>query len=219
LTPDLPLSFVDSHHEVVEPEGVRRNLRDPTAIFLVGSDDIFKARRPHPADVRYSRSDLTECHLLEAKTAGVNSDKSIASASIAEVLKFVEVLEAAIHQDGTLEYPFIHIVKMEYPERNRGFDIVLVNNIEHQGYTRDGFHIRKAVAVMDSTRWEAVVPYKKIPTLAHCALMFVGPLQDYWHRNTTLYHEDNVNCKPTQKKHSTTRKRLRTTLFVNLSTP
>jgi hypothetical protein len=95
-----------------------------------------------------------------AKSAGVNSDESIASASIAEVLKFVEVL-GAIHQDGTLEYPFIHIVNMEYPERNRGFDIVLVNDIEHQGYTRDGFHIRKAVAVMDSTRREAFVPYNK----------------------------------------------------------
>jgi hypothetical protein len=145
-----------------------------------------------------------------AKSANglVHSDESIASTSIAEVLKFVEVLET-IHQDGTLEYPFIHIVNMEYPERNRGFDIVLVNDIEHQGFTRDGFHIRKAVAVMDSTRWEAFVPYTKFPTLAHRALMFVGPSQDYWHRNTALYHEDNVDCKPTQKKHSTTQKAIK----------
>ena len=143
-----------------------------------------------------------------AKSAGVNSDESIASASIAEVLRFVELLET-IHQDGTLEYPFIHIVNMEHPERNRGFDIVLVNDIEHQGYTRDGFHIRKAVAVMDSTQWGAFVPYNKFPTLAHRALTFVGPSQDYWHRNTTLYHEDNVNCKQTQKKHSTTQKAIK----------
>jgi hypothetical protein len=33
--------------------------------------------------------------------------------------------------------------------------------------------------------------------------------QDYWHRNTTKYHEDNVNCKQTQKKHSTTQKAIK----------
>ena len=143
-----------------------------------------------------------------AKSAGV-SNKSINFALIADVLQFVEVLEA-IRQDGTLDYPVIHIVNLQFPERNRGFDIVLVNDIEHKGFTRDGFHIRKAIAVMDSTLWEAFVPYKRFPTLAHRALMFVGPSQDYWHRNTTLYHDDEgVNCKRTQMKHLTTQKAIK----------
>ena len=62
---------------------------------------------------------------------------------------------------------------------------------------------------MDSTQWGAFVPYDKFPTLSHRALMFVGPSQDFWHRNTTLYHEDNVDCKQTQKKHSTTQKAIK----------
>jgi hypothetical protein len=114
-----------------------------------------------------------------------------------------------IRQEGTLEYPYIHHVNMEFPEHNRGFNIVLVNDIEHQGYTRDGFHIRKGTAAMDSMNWEAFVPFERFPSLAHRALMFKGPSQDYLHRDTKLYHEDNVNCKQTEKKHSTTQKAIK----------
>jgi hypothetical protein len=112
--------------------------------------------------------------------------------AIANVLGYAELLED-IRQEGTLEYPYIHLVNMEFPERNRGFGIVLVYDIEHQGYTRDGFHIRKSTAAMDSMNWEAFVPFKRFPSLAHRALMLKGPSQDYWHQDTKLYHEDN--CK------------------------
>ena len=61
---------------------------------------------------------------------------------IMEVLENVEKL-SKICQEGTIDYPFIHHVNLEYPERNRGFDIVRVDGVEHNGFIRTIFHIRK----------------------------------------------------------------------------
>jgi hypothetical protein len=131
--------------------------------------------------------------------------ESATSNPIGDVLNFVELLES-IRQDGTYEYPFIHIVNQEYPERNHGFDIVLVPEIEHRGHTRDAFHIRKTVSAGNTEDWEAFLPSTRYPTLADRAVMVRGPSQDFFIKNTEKYHEDvdNIDCAPTKKKHSAT---------------
>ena len=82
--------------------------------------------------------------------------ESTTSNPIADVLNYVEMLES-IRQDGTLDCPFIHIVN-DFAERNRGFDIVLVPEIEHGGCTRDALHIGITVSVGNAQDLEASVP-------------------------------------------------------------
>ncbi len=130
---------------------------------------------------------------------------SATSNPIADVLNNVELIEG-IRQDGTIEYPFIHIVNQEYPERNHGFDIILVPEIEHRSHTRDAFHIRKTVSVGNSEDWEAFLPSARFPTLADRAIMVRGPSQDFFIKDTARYHANkaNIECAPTEKKHSAT---------------
>jgi len=130
---------------------------------------------------------------------------SATSNPIADVLNYVELIEG-IRQDGTIEYPFIHIVNQEYPERNHGFDIVLVPEIEQRRHTRDAFHIRKTVSVQNSEDWEAFLPSARFPTLADRAIMVRGPSQDFFIKDTARYHADKdiIACAPTEKKHSAT---------------
>jgi hypothetical protein len=116
----------------------------------------------------------TKTYIMFSPVTSIPSTTSTPSTNsadaIANVLRYAELLED-IRQEGTLEYPYIHHVNMEFPERNCGFDIVLVNDIEHQGYTRDGFHIRKSTAAIDSMNWEAFVPFERFHSLAHRALI------------------------------------------------
>mgnify|MGYP000102243820 CR=1 FL=1 len=132
--------------------------------------------------------------------------ESTTSNPIADVLNYVELLESSVRQDGTYEYPFVHIVNQEYPERNNGFDIILVPEIEHRSHTRDAFHIRKTVSVGNSEDWEAFLPSARFPTLADRAIMVRGPSQDFFIKDTARYHANkaNIECAPTEKKHSAT---------------
>jgi hypothetical protein len=52
--------------------------------------------------------------LKKKKIMFSSNRESAALNPIADVLNSVELLES-IHQDGTYEYPFIHIVNQEYP--------------------------------------------------------------------------------------------------------
>jgi hypothetical protein len=129
---------------------------------------------------------------------------SVASSTpTADVLSFIDVLEH-IRQDGTHEYPYIIIVNEECAERNRGFDITLVPEIEHRGFTRNAFHIRKTVSVAHAELLEAYIPTVKYPTLADRAVMIRGPSQDFWNQDAERYHAntETINCPPTKKKHS-----------------
>lgn len=117
------------------------------------------------------------------------------------VLGYIDTLEE-VRQDGTADYPYIQWVNQDFPERNRGVDIVMVNEIEHRGHTRDAFHIRKVVDVAHAYDWEAYLPNEQYPTLANRAIMIRGPSQDFWHQDTELYHEDNVDCLATKRQHS-----------------
>ena len=118
---------------------------------------------------------------------------SVGSATVAnpimEVLENVEKL-SKIRQEGTIEYPFIHHVNLEYPERNRGFDIVRVEGVEHNGFIRTIFHIRKEVPFPTIDEHQAFIPTDRYPSLAHRAVMIKMPSQSFWHRSTALYHHE-----------------------------
>ena len=140
------------------------------------------------------------------KTKIMVPSESSTSNPIAEVLEYVALLESSIRQDGTLEYPFIHIVNEDFPERNRGLDIVLVPEIVHREHTRDAFNIRKTVPVGNAGDWDAFIPLERYPGLARRAIILRGPSHDFFTKDTERYHGDkrNINCEPTKKKHSAT---------------
>ena len=74
-----------------------------------------------------------------------------------------------IKMDGSSEFPYIIIVDPEKPESNWGFEVSRIVGMEHRNYTRDAFHIRRVTTVSQEEQWEATVPAKKYPALAHRA--------------------------------------------------
>jgi hypothetical protein len=143
--------------------------------------------------------------ILKKKKIMFSPDGSVTSNPVADVLNYVELLEG-IRQEGTSDYPFLWIVNHEYPERNNGFDIHLVPEIEHRGHTRAGFDIRLTVPVANSNEWEGFIPSAKYPTMAKRAVMIRGPSQDSFIQDTERYHKDKntIDCEPTKKKHLAT---------------
>jgi hypothetical protein len=103
-------------------------------------------------------------------------------------------------------------VNQECRERNHGFDIVIVSEIEHGGHTGNAFHIWKTISVGNTDDWEAFfLPGARFPTLADCAVMARGPSQDLFIKNTEKYHEDkhNIDCTPTKKNHLATKQAIK----------
>jgi hypothetical protein len=82
---------------------------------------------------------MNELSAMLASSCSVQtSDSSIA----ATVVNQVEIL-TQFKMDGSSEYPYIIIVNHAKPEANWGFEVSLVQQIEHQHFTRDIYHIRK----------------------------------------------------------------------------
>jgi hypothetical protein len=147
---------------------------------------------------------------LSTKNSEMLSPVSLMSSSLSSsscsrneesVLANVKQLEG-MQLEGTEEFPFIIIANIEKPERNHGFEISLVPNIEVNGFTRDSFHIRKVTSPPQANDWSATIPKKKFPSLAHRAILIRGPSQDYWHQDANRYHKDNLmECAVTKRTH------------------
>jgi hypothetical protein len=104
--------------------------------------------------------------------------------------------------DGTKEHPYIVVVDLKFPERNRKFGIERVSNISHASYTRNAFHIRLPVAVPDYDQWDATIP-NKYPILRQRVVEISGPSMCFWTRHTERYHT-KLDCEATKKKHAVT---------------
>ena len=116
------------------------------------------------------------------------------------------------NQQGTMKQPWIVIVDYNRPERNMGFDIQWIEGIPHMGWKRDGYHIRRAICPLDIDKWEATIPETSGglgPAFDDRLVLVKGPSQDYWFRDTNLYHfgpkeKMRVNCKVTADAHQMT---------------
>ena len=129
--------------------------------------------------------------------------QSVREDSIVFVLAQVEQL-ANMRVNGSLEYPYIQHVNVDWPERNNGFEVSFVPSIVHRGYDRAAFVIRKVVALPQNDEWTAIVPHKRFPSLASRSILIRGPSQDFWHESAERYHANtaNIDCENTKKVHT-----------------
>jgi hypothetical protein len=74
--------------------------------------------------------------------------------------------------------------------------------MEHNNYTRSGFHIWTQTAVQDLDLWEATV-YTSDPNLQNRAILIKGPSRCWWFSQAGKYHSD-LSCLATKKAHSAT---------------
>jgi hypothetical protein len=112
------------------------------------------------------------------------------------------------YQNGTQKNPWIIMVDIEYPERNREFDIQFVENMKRGKYERNGFHIRVTVAALDFKKYSATLPpQSQYPAEYKKRIIIVkGPSHNAWYKNYKLYHAagNKVNCTSTAKSHKQT---------------
>jgi hypothetical protein len=104
--------------------------------------------------------------------------------------------------DGTRAHPYIVVVDLAHPERNREFGIERVSNISHNSYTRNAFHIRLPVAVPDYDQWEASIP-THYSDLKNRVVEVKGPSRSFWMRDTEKYHK-KMKCSATKQTHAAT---------------
>lgn len=95
----------------------------------------------------------------------------------------------SLTSDGTKEKPFVIFVDNEYPERHREFDIQYVEDVEHNQYMRNAYHIRKEVAIQDREKWCATIPHGRYPHLAGRIVQIRGPSRSFWFSSPKYYHD------------------------------
>jgi hypothetical protein len=112
-----------------------------------------------------------------------------------------------LHQNGTKDQPYIVMADPNFPEQNGNFDITRLEDIEHNDYEHQGFHIRLSIDLPDYSGWEAFIPnpndYPSLLPLYGRIIMFKGPSRPFWLRDHTRYHADNkkIDCQVTRKAH------------------
>jgi hypothetical protein len=75
---------------------------------------------------------------------------------------------------GFQDNSYLIHVNITHAEPNRGFDVELVKQMDHNNNTWSGFHIRKQTAAQDCHLWKEVV-YTSDPTLGNQAVLIKGP--------------------------------------------
>lgn len=76
-----------------------------------------------------------------------------------------------------------------------------VPGIEHRGFIRDAYHIRRTTTSSQQGDWSAIIPWEQFPSLANRALLIKGPAQDLWHQSAEMYHQNDF-CAKTKTVHS-----------------
>jgi hypothetical protein len=100
---------------------------------------------------------------------------------------------------GSKRSPHIININIQYPERNREFDVVHFQNFEHNNYIRAGFHIRRSIAFQDRHLWTAKL-FTGDPAIQDRSILIKGPSRDFWLTKPDLYHR-NGTCKSTKYAH------------------
>ncbi len=105
------------------------------------------------------------------------------------------------HQDGTLINPFVIHVDLEFPERNREFEVERVKGIIHKQHTHDGFHIRTSVPPPNLSLWEATIPEDFPEYWKNRVIQVKAPSRDYWFRSRSeLYSKHPKIDQMTMRK-------------------
>jgi len=135
---------------------------------------------------------------IMSTTSSLHTSDTNAAATVLDQVRMME----SFRMDGSADYPHVIMANAVKPECNFGFDICQVNGVEHRNFDRKVIVMRKATAVPQEKEWEAYVPLVRFRTLADRSVLVRGPSQDFWHKDSKLYHETSEMCEATQKAHS-----------------
>jgi hypothetical protein len=104
-------------------------------------------------------------------------------------------------QNGTLANPYIFHADLLYGERNMGFEVAYVNELEHNNKVYEMIEVRHPVMLPDGDKWTAKVLYDSVPA-AYCgrAILFCGPSVDVFSSDMT---KSNTACTRTSLARST----------------
>ena len=102
---------------------------------------------------------------------------------------------SSLIEEGTKSKPYIIQVNIDYPERNREFDIQRVFKMTHNSSSRNGFHIRRSIAVLDHDLWEATIPNDLPAVYANRAVLIKGPAQDFWMHHCRNHSEEGQRSR------------------------
>lgn len=192
VPPDSP--SVASYSSVASDKKSTANSPAPSVASPEKSIQSLKTPSPHttPAVISYADSEnpLPSFDLLR-----------ITMKPSETVLQQVYALET-FKQDGSPDYPFIVIVNPDRPECNWGFEVQLVENIEHRNFNRSVYYIRHVTGVGQEFDWEATIPKDKYPELAGRVVEFRKPSQHFFHQTAERYHQEKHPCQATKNAHS-----------------
>jgi hypothetical protein len=114
------------------------------------------------------------------------------------------------NQNGTIDLPYINIVDTEHPERNGEFQVNRILEIVHANWKRNGWHMMRAVTLLDVDKFEAFLPdCERFPGW----LLLKGRLIMIKHPSTSNWMLDvdkmngvkGLDCSVTYRKHEETR--------------
>lgn len=110
--------------------------------------------------------------------------------------------------NGTKDKPWIVIVNLGHPERNREFDIEFVQGMKAGTHQYNGYHIRMAVDPNDVMRYKAHLPIgsdinRGLRDILKRSVIVKGPSNPSWLRNSELYHKKSA-CDITKRAHKGT---------------
>jgi hypothetical protein len=92
-------------------------------------------------------------------------------------------------EDGTKSSPWIVHVNTQHAERNREFGVEKTIKDEVDGTDRDGWYIRRTVAVPDYDKWDAsLLDDDDVPrAYKNRCIRVKGPSQDFWQNNAERF--------------------------------
>jgi hypothetical protein len=114
-----------------------------------------------------------------------------------------DILSSSFSSPGSMEQPHLCYLDLEYPERTRDFNPVVVDGMERNLWRRKAVHIRKTIVACDREMWTATVPaLGQFGTeLDNKCMLVKGPSRDFFQRQVDIYHGKEFKCTPTKKSH------------------
>ena len=110
------------------------------------------------------------------------------------------------HLRGTLKDPFVIYANLNFPERNREFEIFKVDGVKSNDHKWNSIYIHKAISPgsTDYQQWAArILDDTEFPQYPGPKILIKGNSRDFWVRNLGRYHDNpnGPNCVATKLKH------------------
>ena len=131
-----------------------------------------------------------------------DKDVDPAAKKVEEQLMLLENPEMEWTENGSEDYPYLHMVNTRRPEANKLFCICYIPQMEWRNYKRNVYFIRlPASPCEDTSQYEAFIPVDKYQHFKGRCVMIRIPSQSWFHQKAALYHQNQSFCVPTFNAH------------------